>query len=152
MPPANVESGFVLDPRLAADTALVADWTLCRVLLMDDARFPWLILVPRRAALVELNDLHEAAQVALLREVHRAAHGLRAVTACDKLNIGALGNVVRQLHVHVVARRADDAAWPGPVWGHGPSRRYAPTDRDARIAALRRAVAAPAAGHANARR
>lgn len=128
---------FALDPRLAADTAPVAELPLSRLLLMDDARFPWLILVPRRPGLVELADLDRAAQHALLDEVQRVSAALRAAAPCDKLNIGALGNVVRQLHVHVVARRAGDAAWPGPVWGSGAAERYAADAREALLARLR---------------
>lgn len=131
------KAGFELDPRLAHDTAFIADWPLCRVLLMDDARFPWLVLVPRRAALVELDDLDEADDARLVHEIRRAMKALRDVAGCDKLNVGALGNIVRQLHVHVVARRGGDAAWPGPVWGHGPARSYTPEARDGLIARLR---------------
>ncbi|MCE5232565.1 MAG: HIT family protein [Mizugakiibacter sp.] len=132
-----MNEGFALDPRLAADTASVAELPLSRLLLMDDARFPWLILVPRRPGLVELADLDRAAQHALLDEVQRAGAALRAAAPCDKLNVGALGNVVRQLHVHVVARRAGDAAWPGPVWGAGRAERYAADAREALLARLR---------------
>ncbi|MGH8111031.1 MAG: HIT domain-containing protein [Rhodanobacteraceae bacterium] len=132
------EAGFELDPRLAADTAFVADWPLCRVLLMDDARFPWLVLVPRRARVVDLDELASADQIGLLEEINRAMALLRWRTPCDKLNVGALGNIVRQLHVHVVARRERDAAWPGPVWGHGPARRYTPRTRDQLITLLSR--------------
>lgn len=128
---------FVLDPRLAADTAHVADLPLSRLLLMDDARFPWLILVPRRAGLIEWFDLDLDAQHALLDEAHRAAAALRAEVPCDKLNVGALGNVVRQLHVHVVARHIGDAAWPGPVWGSGSAERYAAEVRETLLARLR---------------
>jgi diadenosine tetraphosphate (Ap4A) HIT family hydrolase len=113
------EAGFALDPRLAADTRPVASLPLCDVLLMNDARYPWLILVPRRAGLVEIADLRDDEQAMLWQEVNRAAAALRAVAPCDKLNLGALGNIVRQLHVHVVARVEGDAAWPGPVWGNG---------------------------------
>lgn len=123
------ESGFALDPRLSADTVFVADWKLCRVLLMDDARFPWLVLVPRRARTAELDDLDEADRIRLMHEIRCAMKALRAVVECDKLNVGALGNIVRQLHVHVVARREADAAWPGPVWGHGAAQRYMPEAR-----------------------
>jgi diadenosine tetraphosphate (Ap4A) HIT family hydrolase len=131
------ERGFTLDPKLAADTVFVADWPLCRVLLMDDARFPWLILVPRRADLVELDDLAPGEQVRLLSEINQAIAMLRNVARCDKLNVGALGNIVRQLHVHVVARREGDAAWPGPVWGSGQAVRYGPTGRDRLLEVLR---------------
>ena len=101
---------FALDPRLEADTAFVADWELSRVLLMDDSRFPWLILVPRRPDATELDGLAADDQVQLLREIARGSSLLRSIAPCDKMNIGALGNIVRQLHVHVVARRTDDAA------------------------------------------
>jgi diadenosine tetraphosphate (Ap4A) HIT family hydrolase len=131
------EAGFELDPRLARDTVFVADWPLCRVLLMDDARFPWLVLVPRRPGLVELDDLDANERLSLTREVDQAMVRLRLVTPCDKLNVGALGNIVRQLHVHVVARRQDDAAWPGPVWGHGSAQRYTPAQRNALTSRLR---------------
>jgi len=123
------ETGFTLDPRLQADTHPVTSLPLCEVLLMNDARFPWLILVPRRAGMAEVADLTDADQARLWQEVNRAAAGLRATAPCDKLNIGALGNIVRQLHVHVVARREGDAAWPGPVWGNGEAQPY---DRDER--------------------
>jgi diadenosine tetraphosphate (Ap4A) HIT family hydrolase len=134
----DLATGFRLDLRLATDTVLVADWTLCRVLLMDDARFPWLVLVPRRPGLVEIDDLDEDDCGRLMHEIRRAMQALRGVIECDKLNIGALGDIVRQLHVHVVARREGDAAWPGPVWGHGPAQRYLPEARDKLVAALRK--------------
>jgi len=133
------EAGFELDPRLARDTVFGADWQLCRVLLMDDARFPWLVLVPRRAGLVELDDLDETDNTRLMHEIRRAMRTLRDVAGCDKLNVGALGNIVHQLHVHVVARHQRDAAWPGPVWGHGPAQPYTPEARDGLIARLRSA-------------
>ncbi|MDO1530498.1 HIT family protein [Fulvimonas sp. R45] len=123
------EAGFALDPRLAADTRPVASLPLCELRLMDDARFPWLVLVPRRAGRVEIADLDEAEQAQLWREANRAAAALRAVAPCDKLNLGALGNIVRQLHVHVVARREGDAAWPGPVWGSGSAQPYDDRER-----------------------
>lgn len=132
------DAGFQLDARLATDTLFVAEWSLCRVLLMDDAQFPWLVLVPRREALVELDDLVERDREQLMHEITRAMKVLRGVVECDKLNVGALGNIVRQLHVHVVARREGDAAWPGPVWGHGPAHHYLPEARDKLLAVLRR--------------
>ncbi|KRE87469.1 diadenosine tetraphosphate hydrolase [Rhodanobacter sp. Soil772] len=137
------EAGFALDPRLAADTRPVASLPLCDVLLMNDARYPWLILVPRRAGLVEIADLRDDEQAALWQEVNRAAAALRAVAPCDKLNLGALGNIVRQLHVHVVARVEGDPAWPGPVWGNGQA--VARGDNEARVltAALQRQLANP---------
>jgi diadenosine tetraphosphate (Ap4A) HIT family hydrolase len=135
----GAEADFELDPRLAGDTVFVADWTLCRVLLMDDARFPWLVLVPRRAGLTEPDDLDGNDCAALMQEIRRAMEALRNVAPCDKLNLGALGNIVRQLHVHVVARREGDAAWPGPVWGRGPAQPYTTDARDALLARLRTA-------------
>ncbi|NWH08771.1 MAG: HIT domain-containing protein [Alphaproteobacteria bacterium] len=110
-------SDFTLDHRLQGDTAFVKDLGLCRVLLMDDARFPWLILVPRIEGAVEWFALSPAEQAQTLSEVSASAAMLKRVTGADKINIGALGNVVPQLHIHVVARRVGDAAWPGPVWG-----------------------------------
>lgn len=108
---------FELDPRLAADTHAVDEWPVSRLLLMDDARFPWLILVPRVVGARELHALPEATRAGLLAESMRAAAALEAATGADKMNVAALGNVVAQLHVHVVARRDGDAAWPAPVWG-----------------------------------
>jgi diadenosine tetraphosphate (Ap4A) HIT family hydrolase len=132
---------FVLDPRLAANTSPVASLPLCDVLLMNDARYPWLILVPRRAGMVEIIDLDAEAQTTLWQEVNRASAALRTLVPCDKLNLGALGNVVRQLHVHLVARCEGDAAWPGPVWGYGKAETYEPVARDRLIKALRKILA-----------
>jgi diadenosine tetraphosphate (Ap4A) HIT family hydrolase len=132
---------FALDPRLAADTRAVISLPLCDVRLMDDARYAWLVLVPRRADIAEVNELASDDQARLWREVASAASALRAAAPCDKINIGALGNIVRQLHVHVVARRVGDAAWPGPVWGHGRSVAYDDDRAAALIAALRHALA-----------
>ncbi|WP_447733767.1 HIT domain-containing protein [Rhodanobacter soli] len=137
------ETGFALDPRLAADTRPVASLPLCDVRLMNDARYPWLVLVPRRAGLVEIADLHEDERAVLWQEVNRAAAALRAVARCDKLNLGALGNIVRQLHVHVVARVEGDAAWPGPVWGNGQAAVRGDSQARLLIAALQRQLAAP---------
>lgn len=132
--------GFMLDARLDADTRLVASFALCDVRLMNDARFPWLVLVPRHAGLEEVTDLPADGQSLLWQEVNRASAALRAIAPCDKLNLGALGNIVRQLHVHVVARCEGDAAWPGPVWGHGSAQPYAEASLTARLAALRQAL------------
>jgi diadenosine tetraphosphate (Ap4A) HIT family hydrolase len=134
-------AGFALDPRLAADTCPVTSLPLCDVLLMDDARYPWLILVPRQTGLVEVADLDDADQVALWREVNRAAAALRGVAPCEKLNIAALGIVVRQMHVHVVARNQGDDAWPRPVWGHGKAEPYDVTAQKNLIDLLRNALA-----------
>ena len=112
-----------LHPQLAQDTVPIGDLPLARVLLANDANYPWLILVPRRPGLIELIDLEENAQVQLLGEIATAARALKSITECDKLNIAALGNQVAQLHVHVIARRHSDAAWPKPVWGAAPAGR-----------------------------
>jgi diadenosine tetraphosphate (Ap4A) HIT family hydrolase len=133
-----MSAGFDLDPRLAGDTLVVGDLPLCRVLLMRDSRYAWLILVPRRPGRAEVSDLGEDERALLWREVDAAGAAIRAVAPCDKLNIGALGNIVRQLHVHVVARREGDAAWPGPVWGFGKAEAYAEGEAERLIAALRK--------------
>jgi len=130
-------AGFTLDPRLQADTRHVAMLPLCELRLMDDARYPWLVLVPRRTGMVEIADLAEAEQAQLWREANQAAAALRAVAPCDKLNLGALGNIVRQLHLHVVARTQDDAVWPGPVWGSGAAVPYAAEALATRLSSLR---------------
>jgi diadenosine tetraphosphate (Ap4A) HIT family hydrolase len=127
---------FTLDPRLAADTVAVTRLPLCDVRLMNDARFAWLVLVPRRIGMVEISDLSDTEQAMLWHESLLAGAALRATCPCDKLNLGALGNIVRQLHLHVVARHRGDAAWPGPVWGHGVPAPYATDSLSTRIAAL----------------
>lgn len=131
---------FVLDPRLAADAHLIGDFELSRVLLMDDARFPWLILVPRHPNARELIELPRDEQHALLDEINRCSHVLHALFKPDKLNIAALGNVVSQLHVHVVARHKGDAAWPRPVWGVGEREPFSMPARSARLSVLRTAL------------
>jgi diadenosine tetraphosphate (Ap4A) HIT family hydrolase len=117
---AMMESPWSLHPQLAADTVPVRDLPLCAALLNDDANYPWLILVPRRANIVEIVDLTEDDRAQLMREIALASRALKAVTACHKLNVAALGNAVPQLHVHVIARQTTDAAWPHPVWGRVP--------------------------------
>ena len=133
-------SVWSLHPQLAKDTVPVGDLPLTRVLLTNDANFPWLILVPRLPGLVELIDLEENAQIQLLGEIAGAARALKGITECDKLNIAALGNQVPQLHVHIIARRHSDAAWPKPVWGTAPPTSYDPKLRDGLIDALRHAL------------
>lgn len=120
------ESGFALDPAFVRDALALGDLPLSRVLLMNDARYTWLILVPRRAALAEIIDLVPADREALLQEIVAVSEVLQAMAKPDKLNIGALGNMVRQLHIHAIARFASDPAWPGPVWGHSPAVAYPP--------------------------
>ena len=140
-----MSADFVLDDRLRADSVSVVSLALCDVRLMSDARFAWLVLIPRRLAMVEISDLDPAEQAMLWRECTRAGDALRATARCDKLNLGALGNIVRQLHVHVLARCVGDAAWPGPVWGHGRAQAYAAALLEERLAALQQALRSPAA-------
>nr|WP_163501719.1 HIT family protein [Halomonas socia] len=129
---------LTLDPRLDADTFPITELPLSRVLLMNDARFAWLILVPRRSGASEVSDLDAADQAQLWREAAQLGDALKQALGGDKLNIAALGNVVSQLHVHVIVRHRDDAAWPAPVWGHGEAEPY---DLDA-LAAVRDRVLA----------
>jgi len=117
------EIGWSLDPQLRADTVPVCDLALSRVLAMNDANFPWLIVVPRRVSVSEIFDLG-AEQAILFEEVSLACRALKDATQCDKLNVAAIGNVVPQLHVHIVARRQNDALWPKPVWGAMPPHAY----------------------------
>jgi diadenosine tetraphosphate (Ap4A) HIT family hydrolase len=136
----TTDAPFTLDARLVADTHPVGDLEFSRVLLMNDARFPWLILVPRRAGLRDLIDLPREDQHVLLDEIDRCARTLHALEKPDKLNVAALGNVVAQLHVHVIARFANDAAWPRPVWGCGERAAYTGDTLRIRLAALRSAL------------
>ncbi len=115
---------FVLDSRLAADTVHVGDLPLSSVLLMNDARFPWLILVPRREGASEITDLGPEDAAALMEEIRLATRVMLELSKPDKVNVGALGNVVAQLHVHVVGRFRSDPAWPGPVWGFESRKPY----------------------------
>jgi diadenosine tetraphosphate (Ap4A) HIT family hydrolase len=131
-----MDSAWSLHPQLEQDTVTICDLALARVLLANDANYPWLILVPRLPGLVELIDLEENAQIQLLGEIAKVARALKTVTECDKLNIAALGNQVPQLHVHVIARRRDDAAWPKPVWGIKPARAYEASRRETLLSTL----------------
>lgn len=128
---------FELHPRLAADTLAVGRLPLCRLQLMNDARYPWLILVPERAGLREIHQLPPAERAQLIEEISACSQALEAVSRADKINVGALGNLVPQLHVHVIARRTGDAAWPGPVWGQGAAEPWDETARSTLLAALR---------------
>jgi diadenosine tetraphosphate (Ap4A) HIT family hydrolase len=129
-----------LHPRLDADTTSLGDLPLSRVVLMNDANYPWLLLVPRRGGASEIIDLGDADRTQLMDEIALVSRALREATACDKLNVAAIGNVVSQLHVHVVARRRDDPAWPRPVWGAAPPLIYEPDARDRLSAVLRRTI------------
>ncbi len=115
---------FVLDERLKNDTCWLGDFPLCRVLLMNDSRYPWLILVPRQTDISEVFQLSAPQQQTLWQETTQVAHALNTLFAADKMNIATLGNVVNQLHMHVVARMRNDAAWPAPVWGKGTAEPY----------------------------
>jgi diadenosine tetraphosphate (Ap4A) HIT family hydrolase len=118
-----IETGWSLHPQLAADTVPVCDLSLSRLLAMNDADFPWLILVPRRAGARDMIDLGSE-QGPLMDEIATVSRALKDETRCDKLNVAAIGNVVPQLHIHVVARRVGDLLWPKPVWGATAGRRY----------------------------
>jgi len=115
---------FTLHPKLAADTLLLGDFPLSHCLLMNDMHYPWLILVPRRESLREIFELDIEDQQQLLRESSWISERLSTHFNADKINIGALGNMVVQLHLHHVARYENDAAWPGPVWGKHPAQAY----------------------------
>ena len=131
-----------LDPQLAADTHPVAHLPLSELRLMDDANHPWLILVPRVAGAVEWIDLDDAAQSGLTREIALASRALQSAFKPHKLNVAALGNMVPQLHVHVIARYRDDIAWPRPVWGTATAKPYTPEALVERISILQRALPA----------
>lgn len=129
-----------LHPQLADDTHQLATFGLCELRLMDDANYPWLVLVPRIVDAVELIDLDAAQRHALTDEIDRAGRLLREVFRPDKLNVAALGNLVPQLHVHVIARYRDDPAWPRPVWGMAAARPYAEEALIERIERLRKVL------------
>ena len=133
---------FQLHERLAADTAEVTALRLCRVLLMRDTRYPWLILVPERADITEIHQMQSADRMQLMAEIVAASEVVAELFQPDKINVGALGNLVPQLHVHVLGRRRDDQAWPGPVWGHGVPEPYARDALDDILERLRAAFAA----------
>ena len=115
---------FALDQRLQQDCLPVGDFPLCRLLLMNDSHYPWFILVPRREEVSELFQLDAADQRQLWQETTLLAETLKDTFAADKMNVATLGNVVSQLHMHVIVRRRGDAAWPAPVWGRNPPRPY----------------------------
>jgi diadenosine tetraphosphate (Ap4A) HIT family hydrolase len=134
------DSAWSLHPQLKKDTIDIGDLPLSKVLVIRDANFPWLLLVPRRPEVVEIIDLAEVEQAQLMTEVSRAARALKEITKCDKLNIAALGNMVPQLHVHVIARRTSDVAWPRPVWGVAPAVPHDAAEVQHFISALRRKI------------
>jgi diadenosine tetraphosphate (Ap4A) HIT family hydrolase len=134
------DSAWSLHPQLKQDTIDIGDLPLSKVLVIKDSNYPWLMLVPRRPEKVEIIDLDEVEQAQLMAEVSRVARALKEITKCDKLNIAALGNVVPQLHVHVIARRTGDAAWPRPVWGAVPPLAHDAAEVQHFISALRRKI------------
>jgi diadenosine tetraphosphate (Ap4A) HIT family hydrolase len=137
------EAEFFADRAFESGSVAVADWPLCQVRLQDDARFPWLILIPRRAGLTELDQLELTDLNLLMAEVLRAGDEVRDLgrmldRPVEKLNVAALGNVTAQLHVHVIGRRSDDPVWPDPVWGRGAAEPWLPSTRETLTEALRR--------------
>ena len=126
-----------LDPLLERDTLPVGDMPLSCVLLIKDANYPWLLLVPRRHMAVEFTDLDAIEKAQLMNEIAHASRTLKVLTDYDKINVAALGNVVSQLHVHVIARSRGDAAWPRPVWNAVPPREYHPRDLEKLLSTLR---------------
>ncbi|MEX0345626.1 MAG: HIT domain-containing protein [Rhizobiaceae bacterium] len=135
----DTETEFVLHRQLAWDSEHVLWLELCELRLMNDSRWPWLLLIPQRTGVTEIHDLDPLDQSMLAIETGMAANMLQSMTGCDKINSGALGNVVSQLHVHVVARNEHDPNWPGPVWGHGEKIPYSPAELANMIETLRAA-------------
>ena len=133
-------TNFELHPQLAADSLAVSDFDLCALRLVNDINYPWLLLVPQKAGLIDLTDLSRADRITLMDEVHVASEALRALGRCDKLNVASLGNQVPQLHIHVIARRTDDAAWPRPIWGVAEQKAYEPAEASRIIDTLRRLI------------
>ncbi|MFD0917049.1 HIT domain-containing protein [Pseudahrensia aquimaris] len=133
----DVDKTWALDPRLETDSLALTSLELCDVRLANDARWPWLILVPRVANAEELFDLRPGQREAAMQEATMVGEKLKAVTSCEKINIAAIGNVVRQLHIHVAARATGDENWPRPIWGHGTAQPYEAGHGQALIAHLR---------------
>jgi len=131
------ELPFQLDPQIEADTFAVTELSVCTVRLMNDSRWPWLILVPKKAGIEELHELSPSLQEEAMREAATAGEKLKAMTSCTKINTAMIGNMVRQLHIHVIARVDGDTNWPGPVWGFGEKEPYAKAHGEALAAHLR---------------
>lgn len=137
-----MNAAFQADLAFDAGSVVVCDWPLCQVRLQDDARFPWLILLPRRPGLHEIEDLSVAERAQLTEEIVRAGECVRALAVAagrpvQKLNVAALGNVTAQLHVHVVGRRHDDELWPDPIWGRGTAVPYGASALQAAVSRIR---------------
>lgn len=137
--PSN-SSAWTLHRQLEKDTINVGDLPLCRVVVIKDANYPWLLLVPRRPEVIEILDLDEVEQAQLMTEITRVSRALKDITKCDKLNVAALGNMVPQLHVHIIARRTSDVAWPRPVWGVAPALPHDAEEVQHFISAMRRKI------------
>lgn len=133
-------AAFELNERLSGDSEFVVTLGLCQLRLMDDRRWPWLILVPQRSGMEELFELKPLDQALITFETNLAAEALKKVTDATKVNVGALGNIVRQLHVHVIARHENDANWPGPVWGFGSREPYGANEKKALIDKILKAI------------
>ncbi len=134
---------FILHPTLKNDTFHIAEWKLCDVLLMNNRLFPWIILVPHVANASEITDLNQTQQQQLMQEITQASRILQDETGAEKMNVAALGNVVAQLHIHVIARFRHDCAWPKPVWGEG-GEAYSQPEADDLVARLREILIPPA--------
>jgi len=135
-------SQFTLDPQLDTDSLPLLELDLCTLRVMNDATYPWILMVPKQAGLAELIDLSIEDQHRLTDEIRIVSTALQSLTHCDKLNVAALGNMVRQLHIHVIARFEGDAAWPGPIWGKRPTVPYEEETATALIAAMKTAIMA----------
>jgi diadenosine tetraphosphate (Ap4A) HIT family hydrolase len=135
--------GFELDRKIDSESRPVMWLGLCELRIMDDRRWPWLILVPQRAGVEEIHDLTPLDQAMLTFETNTVAQALKALTGCTKINTAALGNVVRQLHVHVIARSEGDPGWPGPVWGFGLREPYRREDLHRLVDRIRTALSDP---------
>jgi len=133
-------AAFELNGRLSGDSEFVVTLGLCQLRLMDDRRWPWLILVPQRPDIEELFELKPLDQALLTFETNLAAEALKKVSDATKINVGALGNIVRQLHVHVIARHENDPNWPGPVWGFGSREAYGADEKRALIDKILKAI------------
>ncbi|MBW9088388.1 HIT family protein [Rhizobium wenxiniae] len=129
-------STFELDPRLARDTELVENLGLCQLRIMKDSRWPWFMLVPQRDGMSELFELTPLDQALLTFETNMVAAALKKATGAEKINVAAIGNIVRQLHVHIVARFDGDPNWPGPIWGYGQTEAYQDTAKQSLIKSL----------------
>ena len=128
--PPNANREFVLDQTLINDTYFVTNLSLCSVLLMNDSRYPWIIAVPRKNKIREIYELKSNEQLLLLREINLLAEIINSKFNADKINIGAIGNIVPQLHIHIVGRKENDPAWPAPVWGFSPALPYEKKNAD----------------------